>query len=113
MQHPGPWRTTVLKIAAMPEQVCCAAGDVQTSLQREQVLWKQGLLVTPPIVYDLLNAIMVRTALPAALCRLPIVRDLAYCTFWFDTVHARKTCQGPYRISIRRGAAPSSLSLKV
>ena len=91
----------------MPEQACCAAGDVQTSLQREQVLWKQGLLVTPPIVYDLLNAIMVRTALPAALCGLLTVRNLPYCTFRLDTVHARRTFPGTHRIGIRRASAPS------
>jgi len=42
-----------------PSQHCSAAGELQTSLQREQVLWKKGLLVIPAIVYDLLNTIMV------------------------------------------------------
>ncbi len=37
----------------------CAAGELQISLQREQVLWKHGLLVIPAIVYDLLNTMMV------------------------------------------------------
>ena len=35
------------------------AGELQISLQREQVLWKHGLLVIPAIVYDLLNTMMV------------------------------------------------------
>ena len=45
-----------------------AAGELQTSLQRETVLWTRGLLVAPPIVYDLLNAMMVRHLTPCALC---------------------------------------------
>ena len=32
------------------------------------MLWTRGLLVAPPIVYDLLNAMMVRSITPPALC---------------------------------------------
>ncbi len=55
------------------------------------MLWKQGLLVTPPIVYDLLNAIMVRPCIPYLLCMPLDVRDLAHWATRCDVVHACRT----------------------
>lgn len=51
------------------------AGELQTSLQREKVLWTKGLLVTPAIVYDLLDTIMVRSK-PRNLLKLCIMQSV-------------------------------------
>ena len=57
--------------------VCMHAGRVQVSLIAEAVLWKRGILVMPPIVNKLVQAMQVSPA--AVYCSLPCAHA---CSPW-------------------------------